>query len=108
MINVRQTRTTAGPDVREEVNKTTLGLYSFRIFVDCAWSKQKVAKSGGLPLGARPVLKVGSSNRKRPCAGDIAKTAAPKKRRVVVEEKENNEVQARGIVTRSGKIFALL
>ncbi|KAJ7660424.1 hypothetical protein B0H17DRAFT_1185359 [Mycena rosella] len=99
---VKSKRETAGADVSTEVNKTTLALYSFRILVDCVWSTQKVAQIGGIPAGARPVLHAGSSHRKRPHAADIAKTAAPKKRRVEVVEKENTE-PAGGIVPRSGR-----
>jgi hypothetical protein len=29
-------------DVKDEVNNATLGLYSFRVFVDCVWSAQKI------------------------------------------------------------------
>ncbi|KAJ6608896.1 hypothetical protein B0H10DRAFT_1955018 [Mycena sp. CBHHK59/15] len=46
---------TMGSDVREEVNKTTLGLYSFCIFMDCVWSAKHV-KKGGLPPGRRPLV----------------------------------------------------
>ncbi|KAJ7867372.1 hypothetical protein B0H14DRAFT_3132901 [Mycena olivaceomarginata] len=34
-------------DVKDEVNNTTLGLYSFRVFVDCVWSAQKIALEPG-------------------------------------------------------------
>ncbi|KAJ7700953.1 hypothetical protein B0H16DRAFT_1902854 [Mycena metata] len=61
------TRETVGSDVRDEVNKTTLGLYSFRLLVDCVWSAKTVSKAG-IPLGRRPLLTVGNSNRKRPRA----------------------------------------
>ncbi|KAJ7710693.1 hypothetical protein B0H17DRAFT_1123812 [Mycena rosella] len=66
------------------------------------WSAQKVAQIGGIPAGARPVLHAGSSHRKRPRAADIAKTAAPKKHRVEVVEKENTK-PAGGIVPWSGR-----
>ncbi|KAJ7648830.1 hypothetical protein B0H17DRAFT_1147947 [Mycena rosella] len=39
---------TVGADVREEVNKTTLGLYSFHVLVDCAYSAKYIEK-GQLP-----------------------------------------------------------
>ncbi|KAJ7159319.1 hypothetical protein C8R43DRAFT_1234061 [Mycena crocata] len=69
-------------DVRDDVNETTLGLYSFRIFVDCAWTAQKVAKTmEGLPRGPRPTVHAGRSNRKRPLAADIARSAAPKRKK---------------------------
>ncbi|KAJ7176357.1 hypothetical protein C8R43DRAFT_1198025 [Mycena crocata] len=90
-------------DVRDDVNETTLGLYSFRIFVDCAWTAQKVAKTmEGLPRGPRPTVHAGRSNRKRPLAADIARSAAPKRKKVRIEEQENVDISA-GITTRSGR-----
>ncbi|KAJ7801804.1 hypothetical protein B0H14DRAFT_3782432 [Mycena olivaceomarginata] len=96
----KASRETVGTDVRDEVNSTTLGLYSFRIFVDCAWMTQKVAVSGGLPVGRREVNTIGQSNRKRPLASDIAKHDRAKKPRQALEEKENIDV-SEGIMTRS-------
>ncbi|KAJ7478782.1 hypothetical protein B0H11DRAFT_2423767 [Mycena galericulata] len=81
-------RSTVGSDVRDDSNKTTLGLYSFRTFVDCAWSAKYVG-TGGVPTGRRPLVSVGQSNRKRPLADAIVRTAAPKKRRVVMQDEEN-------------------
>ncbi|KAJ7020491.1 hypothetical protein C8F04DRAFT_1196534 [Mycena alexandri] len=75
-------------DVKADVNDTTLGLYSFRIFVDCVWSVQKL-KGTPLPRGPRPLVTIGQSNRKRPLAEEIAKTAAPKKRRISLDLIEN-------------------
>jgi hypothetical protein len=70
------------------MNSTTLGLYSFRVFVDCVYSLEKVAQSGGLPRGSRPLVSAGRSNRKRPLAADIAKTEQPAKRQMISREKE--------------------
>ncbi|KAJ7777655.1 hypothetical protein DFH07DRAFT_766402 [Mycena maculata] len=65
-----------------DVNDTTLGLYSFHIFVDCVWSAQKVGAAGGVPpCNHRNEQGAGHSNRKRPRAQEIAKSAAPKKPR---------------------------
>lgn len=90
-----------GSDVREDVNKTTLGLYSFRIFVDCVWSAKTVA-SVKLPSGPRPLLTAGHSNRKRPLSNAIERTGAPKKLRIhIVDQDENAEV-VECITTRSG------
>ncbi|KAJ7359970.1 hypothetical protein DFH08DRAFT_801726 [Mycena albidolilacea] len=100
----RVVRETVGSDVREEVNKTTLGLYSFRLLVDCIWSSKTVSEEG-IPQGRRPVLTVGSGNRKRPLAQDIAKTGAPKKKRRVVTEEKENIVVDEGIRTRSGRLL---
>ncbi|KAJ7845732.1 hypothetical protein B0H14DRAFT_2584555 [Mycena olivaceomarginata] len=96
----KASRETVGTDVRNEVNSTTLDLYSFRIFVDCAWTTQKVAVSGGLPVGRREVNTIGQSNRKRPLASDIAKHDRAKKPRQALEEKENIDV-SEGIMMRS-------
>ncbi|KAJ7698850.1 hypothetical protein B0H16DRAFT_1705916 [Mycena metata] len=71
-------------DVKADVNSTTLGLYSFRILVDCVWSAQKLGNTT-LPSGPRPLVTVGQSGRKRPRAEEIKKTAASKKRRISAE-----------------------
>jgi hypothetical protein len=99
-----QVRETVGSDVREEANKTTLGLYSFRLLVDCIWSSKTVSEEG-IPQGRRPVLTVGSGNRKRPLAHNIEKTGAPKKKRRVVTEEKENIVVDEGIHTRSGRLL---
>ncbi|KAJ7631609.1 hypothetical protein DFH06DRAFT_1337586 [Mycena polygramma] len=95
----KATREMVITDVKAEVNDTTLGLYSFRIFVDCVWSTQKIPDESIL-RGRRPLQTVGQSNRKRPRAEDIGKTAAPKKRRVSMVEVENVD-PSEGRVTRS-------
>ncbi|KAJ7439172.1 hypothetical protein B0H11DRAFT_2205856 [Mycena galericulata] len=95
-------RSTVGSDVRDDSNKTTLGLYSFRTFVDCAWSAKYVG-TGGVPTGRRPLVSVGQSNRKWPLADAIARTAAPKKRRVAIQDEENVD-PTEGRRTRSAPI----
>ncbi|KAJ7831609.1 hypothetical protein B0H14DRAFT_3463944 [Mycena olivaceomarginata] len=87
-------------DVKYGVNSTTLGLYSFRVFVDCGYSQEKVAQSGGLPRGSRLLVSAGKSNRKRPLAADIAKTERPAKRQMISHDKENIDLSV-GIMTRS-------
>ncbi|KAJ7443076.1 hypothetical protein B0H11DRAFT_1932063 [Mycena galericulata] len=94
-------RSTVGSDVRDDINKTTLGLYSFRTFVDCGWSAKYVG-TGGVPTGRRPLISIGQSKRKRPLVDAIARTAAPKKRRVVIEDEENID-PVEGRRTRSGR-----
>ncbi|KAJ7185883.1 hypothetical protein C8R46DRAFT_1289221 [Mycena filopes] len=85
-------RETAGSDVREEFNKTTLDLYSFRVFVDCVWSTKTVS-AAEMPKGRRALKSAGNGTRKRPRASDILKTGGTKKkRRIVEEEKENVEL----------------
>ncbi|KAJ7875925.1 hypothetical protein B0H14DRAFT_3130614 [Mycena olivaceomarginata] len=91
-------------DVKDEVNNTTLGLYSFRVFVDCVWSAQKIALGPGpLLVGRRKVLTSNQSVRKRPHADKIAKTSAPKRRKVEVVEDIENVNPVAGIMTRSQK-----
>ncbi|KAJ7877069.1 hypothetical protein B0H14DRAFT_3130263 [Mycena olivaceomarginata] len=91
-------------DVKDEVNNTTLGLYSFRVFVDCVWSAQKIAlEPGPLLVGRRKVLTSNQSVRKRPRADKIAKTSAPKRRKVEVVEDIENVNPVAGIMTRSQK-----
>ncbi|KAF8207361.1 hypothetical protein K438DRAFT_1962291 [Mycena galopus ATCC 62051] len=93
-IKIPQTTSQAGyareivwSDVREDVNTTNFGMYSFRIFVDCVYSVKTLAASGGLPPGQRETLTVGSAKRKHPSAAAIAKTDSKKRR--VSEKKEN-------------------
>ncbi|KAJ7680017.1 hypothetical protein B0H17DRAFT_1138787 [Mycena rosella] len=99
---IHNQRATMGADVREEVNRTTLGLYSFRVLVDCAYSVKYIAK-GQLPTGPHPVLSFGQSNRKRPLAAEIARTGAPKKKRIRIDEQENVLDLTQGIRMCSGR-----
>ncbi|KAJ7692478.1 hypothetical protein B0H17DRAFT_1133201 [Mycena rosella] len=81
---------TVGADVREEVNKTTLGLYSFHVLVDCAYSAKYIEK-GQLPAGPRPVLSFG--------------LGAPKKKRIRIDKQENVLDLTQGIRTHSGRKY---
>ena len=56
-------------------NSTTLGPYSFQIFVALAWTAKKVANGQSISAGRRTVTVVGTARRKRPLAAEIAKTA---------------------------------
>lgn len=68
-------------DILCSLNTTTLGPYSFQVFVSVAWT-EKHCTGVKMPLGRRPSLKNTMSNRKRPLAKDIKQeTAQPKKRR---------------------------
>ncbi|KAJ7697852.1 hypothetical protein B0H17DRAFT_1130132 [Mycena rosella] len=93
-----QSRELVTADVKQDAKKTTLGLYSFRIFVDCVWSAQKVSK-GTVPLGRRAKVTVGHSNCKRPLKETIEQTGVCKRQRISVDQKENY----RESFTRSGK-----
>ncbi|KAJ7695825.1 hypothetical protein B0H14DRAFT_2650422 [Mycena olivaceomarginata] len=76
-------------DVREVAYKTTLGLYSFRIFVDHVYSVQRTGNV--VFTGPRTVTSVGNSHLKRPCIEEIAKTGAPKKKAKINILKGNKE-----------------
>lgn len=92
-------------DVSQVYNSTTLGLYSFRVFVDAIWSLAKVTN---IPMGRRPLEIIGKSHRKRPLADDIKKTAVriSKKPKVnMLVGKENSvppEIEIRKL--RNGKV----
>ena len=61
-------------DVKELCNITTLGPYSFRIFVDCSYT-EKYMQAGPKPKGRRAVEVVGHGVRKRPTMAAIRRTA---------------------------------
>ncbi|KAJ3554371.1 hypothetical protein NP233_g12435 [Leucocoprinus birnbaumii] len=70
-----------GIDAKSEHNKTTLGPYSFQVFVSALWTDVKVKK---IPTGRRATeYSDGQSVRKRPLADEIRKTGprVPNKRR---------------------------
>ncbi|KAJ7677156.1 hypothetical protein B0H17DRAFT_1139803 [Mycena rosella] len=75
---------------------------SFRILVNCAYSAKYIAK-GQLPAVPRPVLSFGQSNRKQPLTAEIARTGAPKKKRIQIDKQENVPDLTQGIRTRSGR-----
>lgn len=55
-------------DVADAANDTTLGPYSFRVFVDCAWTKLH-AKTLTV-VGRRKEEPIGGGKRKRPKTAD--------------------------------------
>lgn len=87
-------------DVSKVMNKTTLGLYSFRLFVDQAWSVQRVKDK---PLPPRRLFTAGNARCKRPRAETIAKSGAQAKKRKVnmVKGSEENFDPSEGRKTRS-------
>ncbi|KAJ7234501.1 hypothetical protein B0H12DRAFT_1142729 [Mycena haematopus] len=87
-------------DVKDVANKTTLGLYSFRLFVDQVWSVQRTQ---GIPLPSRQVFLASNGRCKRPLAKDIARTGAPMKKRKVnmLKGDEENFDISEGRITRS-------
>ncbi len=62
-------------DVARVYNSTTLGPYSFQVFVAAAWTAKKVQKGLSISAGRRSVTVVETSRRKRPLASQIARTA---------------------------------
>lgn len=79
-------------DIKDLPNNTTLGPYSFRLFVSAIWSvktmegtsKQDAATNCQALEGRRAETLVNGQVRKRPLAADIAKTETPalKKRKL--------------------------
>ena len=98
-------------DVKNIVNKTTLGPYSFDVFVQGAWTTKKTNK---VPKGRRPLQAVsgtGGTRRKRPLAADILKTVpqppSKKLKNLLANDDENIlPVELNTRVTRSGRRLA--
>jgi hypothetical protein len=64
-------RVTHENDVIHELNKTTLGPYSFHVFVSASWTVLYIVS--GLPWGQRHLEVVGESHMKCPRAADMKK-----------------------------------
>jgi hypothetical protein len=79
-------------DVIHEHNKTTLGPYSFAVFVAAAWTEKHIA--GSVPKGHRPKNNVGNSHWKRPTAAAIKEQArkAAKKTKIAAKKGKENIV----------------
>ncbi|KAK7001646.1 hypothetical protein R3P38DRAFT_3326957 [Favolaschia claudopus] len=93
-------------DMAHDVNDTTIGLYSFRIFVDCAWTTTKLKAGEGFQSDQwRRAATVGRSKRKRPSATTIADhdKARKKQKQQASELKENIEPVdlGTGVMTRA-------
>ena len=86
-------------DVLAQYNLTTLGPYSFQVFVAAGYTAKHVTK---VSAGRRPIELDGNSHRKRPLAADIAKkvTGVVKKCRKVTAGVENVDL-GKGMVLRS-------
>ncbi|KDR70587.1 hypothetical protein GALMADRAFT_214364 [Galerina marginata CBS 339.88] len=78
-------------DVRNIFNVTTLGPYSFSVFIQAAWTEKKVG--GSKPKGCRPLEIVGASHRKRPLVSNIKnkEPAKKKQRNILANGPENCE-----------------
>ena len=67
----------------ELVNTTTLGPYSFRVFIDCGWTEKRMA-SVPKPVGRRASEHVDHGKRKRPTVEAIARTGKKTKKAVPI------------------------
>ena len=65
-------------DVLAEYNLTTLGPYSFQVFVAAGFTAKHITS---LSVGRRPLEVDGKSHRKRPYAQEVAKTEGPSAKR---------------------------
>jgi len=97
-------------DLSEEYNNTTLGPYSFQVFVQAAVTKNKfeVLQNQKTLAGHRPAFIVGHGCRKRPLSDEIAKRSGDE-RKGKRARKENllavKEDSGSNRVLRSGKRF---
>ena len=94
-------------DVKDIVNSTTLGPYSFQAFVAAAWTSTKVET---LPAGRRALESVGNSHRKRPLASEIAKTnfGGPRKKvKSILKAEDENTLDTKIKSLRNGKIIII-
>lgn len=66
-------------DVIHDVNKTTLGPYSFHVFVSAAWTE--LHTGGMMPKGRRPLQLAGKSHFKRPLAAKLKKVGVREQRK---------------------------
>lgn len=96
-------------DVKDVVNSTTLGPYSFQAFVAAAWTSAKI---NTLPPGQHALQSVGKSHRKCPLACDITKTNSGGQRKkiknILKGDKENTiNLEARTRSLRNGKKISI-
>lgn len=86
-------------DVKDKLNKTTLGPYSFQLFVQASWTMAKISKSAThkIPRGRRPLITTEHGRLKRPLAADIRRTGRESKAKRprttnLLQGKENQDV----------------
>jgi hypothetical protein len=104
-------------DVKDDCNLTTLGPYSFHVFVLAGWTMSKMQGKNGkdasmnekILQGRRKETDVGTGKRKRPTAADVFKTSQ-EERKAKRARKENTDspevlVEA-GRTLRSGRKIA--
>jgi len=66
-------------DVTHNINKTTLGPYSFHVFVSAAWTE--LHTGGVMPRGRRPLHLAGKAHFKRPLASQLKKEVGMEQKR---------------------------
>src|ERR1700683_5356591 len=66
-------------DVTHNINKTTLGPYSFHVFVSAAWTE--LHTGGVMPRGQRPLHLAGKSHFKSPLASQLKKEVVREQKR---------------------------
>lgn len=80
-------------DVSNDVNKTTLGPYSFLVFVEADWTSKTLREMQNLPATRRYATKQGRSTRKRPLAESIRSREKPRKRFKMVGQDSNTRIE---------------
>ncbi|KDR76076.1 hypothetical protein GALMADRAFT_210772 [Galerina marginata CBS 339.88] len=90
-INPLQTVAAMDHDVKNIYSSTTLGPYSFSVFIQCAWTVKKVGDT--VPKGCRPLHAISHSQYKRPLASDIKANEPAKKKpkNILADGLENAE-----------------
>ncbi|KZP06971.1 hypothetical protein FIBSPDRAFT_902401 [Athelia psychrophila] len=76
-----------GDDVAQEVNQTTIGPYSFHIFVAAAWTLKHIGDSA--PKGRRPLVKVDGSYTKCARIVDLKRAVGRPSKRRCIKQNEN-------------------
>ncbi len=84
-------------DIVQDKNSTTLGPYSFNIFVQCVWSAEKV---GANPKGLRVTEYVLHAGCKHPCCSEIQssiKKAKVRKSLLLCDDDDSNKKNGEAI-----------
>lgn len=89
-------------DFTKCVNDSTLGPYSFKVFVDAAWTQEHL-DTANVFVGRRPTIHIGSANLKRPRKQNIpnGQSRMTQKKQLVHmtlghEVKDENEKEVEG------------
>lgn len=87
MVSQSATVVPQGDDVAQEVNQTTIGPYSFHIFVAAAWTLKHIGDSA--PKGRRPLVKVDGSYTKCARIVDLKRAVGRPSKRRCIKQNEN-------------------